>query len=373
MKQVIIGGGIVGACTALFGARKGTDITIIEKETIGSGASSAAAGILAPPSFLNPETPPEQQNSYALLSQKGHEFYPDFLHIVQKHSDIDPDYAQPGSWYVDFREEKRDELRTYVREMKSFDRDVSWYSASELQSELPWLSPDVIGGYYVKEDARIRPDRLMDALKEALSEQSNVTLLENTKVEELITSAEHCTAVRTEEDQTISADQFLLTAGCWSKTFESDLKHSIPVDPVKGERIRMKMPDLAGQPLVRWESRHVIPRENGEVDFGATVERVGFDRTRTEEGKQDIIQTAKKMVPGVREEKCIDHWVGLRPYARKKGGPFLGDIPNFNNVWIGAGHYKEGILQGPYSAKLLTELLHDEQPEIPIEPYHLNR
>lgn len=372
MKIIIVGGGIIGASTSLLCAEHDHEVLLLEKEVIGSGASSAAAGILSPPSFFDPDQTPETQNAHALLGQKSYEYYPTFLEVLDQWTRIDPDYHQTGTWYVSFDEAEQQQLKSYAREMKKFDHPVSWTPPDELRKEVPWIGPDVIGGYFEERDASIRPDVLMKALRDALINHPDITVEEHMPVAKLELSKGVCQGVKTPE-KTVEGDRTILTAGSWIKQFDTSLQQPLPVKPRKGERLRVEMSALAGEPMLRWDAHHVIPRPNGDVDIGATVEDQGYNSRRTDEGREEIFQWARTMVHKLQDQKVKDHWVGLRPYACMKGGPFLGTIPGYQHILIGAGHYKEGILQGPYSAHLLTQLINDSSPDIPLQPYGLDR
>lgn len=369
----VLGGGIVGSTAALLAARIGMSVSLAEKKSPGAGASSASAGLLVRPSFLDPETPPEEANPYALLSERGYQYFPDFLDMLRDTSTVDVQRDRCGSWEVALTEREVGDRKNYMKEMKKYKRSPEWADHSKLKRMYPFLSDRVKGGFLDPDTARVRPDRIMKALSESLDRRDRVELFPETEVTSLQVGPEDRIEVAETTRGPLRADQYLLACGCWTSHFEDDLDRPLPVSPRKGQMIRVERPTMAGEPVFRREECYVIPRREGVVDIGATTENTGYDRSITDDAREELLQNADRIITGIKKDRLRQHWAGLRPFAEKKGGPFLGEIPEYENAYIAAGHYKKGILQGPISAKLIVQSLQDKHTDIPMDPYHLDR
>lgn len=368
-RLIVVGGGIVGCSTALFARRIGWDVTLIERDRIGSRASTAAAGILSPPFFLDPEEPVEDQNTQSLLCRKGYDFYPEFLDLLGEYAEVDVGYDVSGMWYLAFDEEEYEDKRTIHREMKKYGRSASWVEGDEILEDLPLLNEEVHGGFFFEEEAQIVPGELVEILDRVIRE-AGVDVLENTTVGHVEPGAGDGVSVVT-GDRDREADAALVAAGCWTPELLKECPIELPVEPRKGEMLRVLAPDLAGFPPVRRGERFVLPRGNGAI-LGSTVEDAGEDVSTTVGATRDLLNAGVGLVPGLESATVEETWAGLRPYAAMKGGPFLGEVED-TSVYFAAGHYKTGILQGPYTGRLMADYVSGRETEIDVERYGLDR
>ncbi len=367
----VVGGGIAGISTALFCSRQGWSVSLFEKERLGSGATTAAAGVLTPPSFLDRSAPEENQNSYALLSEKGHRFYPDFIDLLDNYSMFETGFNECGTWHLATSEQEREQRRTCYREMKKYGRDVEWAEGQELRQNYDQLSEEVVGGYFYAEEARVDPGRLIQALRDALLSE-DVKLHEKTEIQSLSPADGHSKHQLKSRDQIHEAERVVIAAGCWSDTFSQDLQQEIRVEPRNGQMIKLRE-NLGNDPMFEVNETHIVPRTDGTVDVGATVEDVGFDTEVTKQARSQLLEAACRIFPEFSVRSVIDQWSGLRPYAKRKGGPFLGEVPGCTGVYVNAGHYQKGILQAPYSGYLLTQHMAGNEPDMDLEPYRVDR
>ncbi len=369
-KVIVVGGGIVGATSALFLSRRGWSATLIEQATIGSRASSAAAGLLSPPFFLDPDEPQSKQNTQPLLSRKGYDFYPEFLDVLSEYVSVNVGFDVSGMWYLAFTEEEYEEQKTIAREMDKFNRSRTWAERDEVLDELPFLSSRVKGGFLFEEEAQINPSKLMETLSEALRE-SDVEVRELTRVLNVKLSEDRTVSVNL-ENRTHEADAALIAAGCWTPQLLDNLPVTLPVEPKKGQMISLEAPRLAGHPPVRRGEYFVLPRGQ-RVIVGSTVEKAGFDVGTTAGSMQILLNKGCELVPELEDASFCDAWAGLRPYADMKGGPFLGQVEEGVPVYYAAGHYKTGILQGPFTGKVMAQYMSGETPEVVVERYGPDR
>ncbi len=365
----VVGGGIVGASAALFASRKDWDVTLFERERIGSRASTAAAGVLSPPFFLDPTEASEQQNTQALLSRKGYDFYPEFLEILGEYTSTDVGYEVPGMWYLAFDDEEYEEKRTMAREMKKFNRSVRWAERDELLDEMPFVNDAVKGGFLFEEEAQVVPNRLLEVVEDALHE-CGVRFMEKTDVRSLDVEVNDQPKVKWANGEE-AFDSVLVTAGSWTPELLSDFSVDLPIYPRKGEMLRLKAPDLPDFPPVRRGDRFVLPRGDGVI-VGSTVTEESEPLTRTE-ALRDLLDASLSLIPRLKDAHFAETWSGLRPYADMRGGPFLGKVPEEKNVFYAAGHYKTGILQGPFTGKLMADFMEGQEPQIDVTRYGPDR
>ncbi len=367
----VVGGGIAGCATALFCAREGLSVKLFERGGIGQEASRASAGVLSPPKFVGAEEPLEEVDSYPRLSRAGYDFYPEFIEILSGYGVSGIGYEQSGGWYLAFDGVQHEEIRSYYREMKRYDRPCEWGEPEEIRRELPWVQPDLHGGYFFPEDARVVPRRLMDGLEKALAREG-VELLEETPVTGFETNGGRLTAVRS-HGNAHDVGSVVLAAGCWSRALAEDLDVTLPVRPRKGEMIRTRAEEMAGTPILRSGDWFLLPRSQGEVLIGSTVLDTGFDREPSIEGVRRLLREGEVIVRGLSGRPFLDCWSGLRPYAERKGGPFLGGLPGWENGFVNAGHYKTGILQGPISGRQMARMVSGQPTDFDCSVYGLER
>ena len=167
---------------------------------------------------------------------------------------------------------------------------------------------------------------------------------------------------------TIPADCVVVAAGAWSGELLATLGLYLPVEPVKGQMILYKC-ELDYLPaMVLAEGRYAIPRRDGHVLVGSTLEHVGFDKTPTGEARASLKASAEKMLPGLAQREVVGHWAGLRP-GSPDGVPFIGEVPELPGLWLNCGHYRNGLVLAPASCELLKNLMLGETPIVDPAPY----
>lgn len=371
-RLIVVGGGIVGCSAALFSSRLGWQVTLIERDSIGSRASTAAAGVLSPPFFLDPGQPDHEQNAHPLLSRKGYDFYPDFIEILREYTDVDLGYRVTGTWYLALNEEEHEDNKTIVREMKKFNRPVTQSEPDQLRERLPFISDEVKGGFLFEEEAQVVPQKLMNALDETLRKEG-VEVKEHTEVTELSGPGGENSSVGVRvRGELLEAGAVLVAAGCWTPDLLRDQPVKLPVEPRKGQMIKVKAPELLGYPPMRHDQRFILPR-GIDVLIGSTVEETGKDTTSTVGAVRDLLNSGKKLVPSLDRGAFKGAWTGLRPYAAKKGGAFLGRVTADSPIFYAAGHYKTGIMQGPFTGRLMARFLSEKETEINVQRYNPDR
>jgi glycine oxidase len=333
---VFVGGGVIGLACARRAAERGLDVCVLERDTAGSGASRVAAGILAPDSETEPGHEP-----FVPLARRSLELYPAFVDALG----TDVGYWPCGMLAVAL---DADEVAVLRRE-PGF---TSWLTPSECRALEPGLSPLVAGGALSEHEASVDPRRLVEALAAGVPVREGVEVAAVTR-----------DSVTTAAGETIAAGRVVVCAGAWSGFAGA------PVRPVKGQVVRLRG-ELPAQRMIRTERVYVVPRRNGEVVLGATVEERGFDTTVTAGAVHELLREGYRVLPELAELELVDASAGLRP-GSPDNGPLLGERED--GVLLATGHYRNGILLAPVTAEAIAALLVGEEPPREAAPFAPDR
>jgi glycine oxidase len=362
---VIAGAGIIGLSAALELAKIGLSVTVLERGTAMREASWAAAGMLA---AHDPENPAELQ----ALSEYSLSLYPDFLAAIERLSG------------------HRVPLRTSLTLQALGSHSASSHAAAENSLEpsalarfAPGLVPD--GRRFIAIDEQsLDPRDLCTALPLA-TRAAGVTLLEHTAVTG-VTRDGNTLRIETSSGPGLTANHYLHCCGAWSAS--PALETLAPqVEPRKGQMLAVIMP--VGAPVLtcvlRTPEFYLVPRGDGRtgdarIVIGATVEDAGFDRTLTENAAEWLLAAAADLWPPIRLGSVTERWSGLRP-CTPDALPLLGALdlePPISHSssprqWIATGHYRNGILLAPGTARVLRQLVTGEQPDVDMLPFRPGR
>lgn len=231
--------------------------------------------------------------------------------------------------------------------------------------------PVLGGGYsqaiYMANVANVRNPRLVKSLKAALLALPGVTLHEQCEVEGFVIEGGNVVGVNTAAGP-ILGDQVVLAAGAWSGEILGKLGLSLPVEPVKGQMILYKCASDFLSSMVLAKGRYAIPRRDGHILIGSTLEHEGFDKTPTESALESLKASAVELIPALADAQVVGHWAGLRP-GSPEGIPYIGEVPGFKGLWLNCGHYRNGLVLAPASCQLFADLLLGRPPIIDPAPY----
>jgi glycine oxidase len=208
----------------------------------------------------------------------------------------------------------------------------------------------------------------MKAMRQWL-QQNNVTMLEHTELlplKEIQTLNEW----QTVEGKSISADQFVVTSGAWSFELLKETNAKLNIKPMRGQILLYK-PEKNLEQIVYREGFYMIPRRDGHLLAGSTLEDVGFDATVTQEVRHEISAKAEAIMPELKNQPILKHWSGLRP-GTPENLPTISAHPTIENLFMNTGHFRYGLTMAPASAKLVTALMLGEKPIIDAAPYRCN-
>jgi glycine oxidase len=336
---VIIGAGAVGCLTAMEFARRGAQVTLVERAEVGQEASWAGGGILFP---LLPWHYREEVN---LLALAGAAAYPALCDELLQATGVDPEYIASGM---------------LVRRPKDPVAAQDWCAAHGLEAERRgddlWL-PQV---------AQLRNPRLLQALRIWL-EGHGVRLLERAEVSRIETAGGRVVAVLAGENK-LAAGDVVVTAGAWSRPLLGSYAAALDFKPMRGQMLLYKMQPGLLQHIDFREDFYLIPRNDGHILAGSTVEDVGFDKTATSEGARALREKAAALLPELRGVEPVQHWAGLRP-GSPHNVPAICRHPRLGNLWLNTGHFRYGVTMAPISARLIASLVTGETPPLDPDPY----
>lgn len=334
---IIIGGGIIGMSTAHELAKRGANVALFERGQLGMEASWAAGGIL---SSMRPWS---ENPASAELSEQGKLLYPEYTKSLMEDTGIDPEYIESG--LVVIEQKHINDITEWARTrcIKIQQNDHA-QGADIILPEQAVLLPEI---------AQLHPPRLLKALCKSL-EQLSVAIYENTKITDVVTKNDRFDYVKFTGGK-LSAESIIITAGAWSKSILGN-GFELGVKPVHGQMICVKPVKPLLQQIVLDDGHYFIPRRDGHLLIGSTMENIGYSKIKTPAAREELLNWAYCIWPDLVSAKFVKHWSGLRP-ATNIEKPFIGSLLNFKNIYLNTGHFRKGILQAPASAKLLVDTL----------------
>ena len=354
---VVIGAGVVGCSVAYYLAREGINVTLLEQESIGSGASAHATGSL---SLLGAEFSPGASFQIARAS------YAEFHQIVpelESATGMDLLYQRRPSLRLALDDEEADLIKSLMVWQQPHVK-MHWIDSQEVHSIEPRLSPSIIGAVYEDESAQLDSYRLDLALARG-AELKGAKILYR-EVTGLITSGPTISGVKTASGD-IPCGTVVVAAGAWSRAFAPWLRFPVPIRPMKGERLLLNHPGEPLPVLISSPKRgHMISRMDGFISVGSTGGRdydrkelfLGeeFDRRPTETARLELLQRAIDVFPDLERAELVQQLAGSRPLS-PDGKPIIGPVPGLESVLLATGHATKGIHLGPITGHIITDYI----------------
>jgi len=363
---LIVGGGAIGLGIGFELVRRGTPVTIFEKDEAGRGTSSQAAGMLAP----DAEIEFEERELYD-LNRESLRRWPDFADRVESAAGQSVDYRDEGTLIVADDRDAAEALERLYDFQRDQGLDVEWLTGEEAREIEPFVAPRLSAAVFSPSDHQVDNRRLVDALRVAFQAEGG-TLHEHTPVEAVVPDAD-APSVRTADGEHIKGERVVVAAGVWSRELDGLTPDATPpVRPVKGQsmQLRRQRPfDL--QHVVRGPEAYLAPKSNGRIVVGATSEEMGFDTTVTAGGLYDLLEGAWEVVPGILDLPVDETWAGLRPASRDHA-PLLGPS-SAPGVLMATGHYRHGILLTPITAEEMARRIRTGETSDWLRPFSPRR
>jgi glycine oxidase len=352
-RVAIVGGGAIGLALAWQLAGRGAAVELFERGRLGREASWAAAGMLA----VSAESAgaPEAFHDFSLRALDS---WPPFARRLQAETGRDIEFERTGVLVAGFGAEA-DDLRRDAQAQAKRGAPVRWLDPQAARAMEPSLAPEIAGAVYAPEDGHVDNRRLVLALAEAAA-GAGAMLHEETEVTAFLEADGRVRGVSTAGGTRHGADAVVLATGAWAGTLGSLLPRApaVPIRPVKGQMLALA-PGSGGAPpvgrVVWGPGIYIVPRRDGRVLLGATVEEAGFDRQLTDEARDTLLDAAVRTVPALAGRAVEEAWCGFRPGTPDRA-PILGEsgVPG---LLLAGGHFRNGILFAPLTADLLTARL----------------
>jgi glycine oxidase len=356
---VIIGGGVIGLSTAYYLARAGARVTLVDQGDLGRQASWAGAGIIPPGKPNLARTP------YDLLRAHSSAMYPTLSQELLGATGIDNGFVVCGGLEFDDPCEQ-----SHTDEWRSEGIAFREAGPDELRSMRWGLAPELSRAYFLPEMSQVRNPRHLRAL-EAACKKLGVDLRPGCHVHGLVKGSGKVQSIETAVGP-IKAGKYLLSAGAWSDRLLEQVQWRLGICPVRGQIALLNSGEAGVRPLLLMGKRYLVPRTDGRVLIGATEEDAGFDARPTAGGIAGLLEFAASLVPGLAAAPLERCWAGLRP-GSPDGLPFLGTVPGYENFFVAAGHFRAGLQLSPATGLVLSELLLERPPSIPLEAFRLDR
>ncbi len=349
---LIIGGGVIGLAVARELHKSGfRDVTVLDRGGIGRESSYAAAGMLVP------QAEAERADDFFRFCSESRNLYPDLAAELLEETRIDIELDRSGTLYNAFSESDVKEIRARFKWQREEGLEVERLTASETRKLEPFISPDSAESLYFPNDWQVENRKLVEALYQ-YCRINGIGLFTDSKVEQLIRKGAGVTTAVIAGGKEIHADYFVIAAGAWSSLIKVDESPGelAEVRPVRGQMISFRTAKRLFTRVVYSPRGYLVPRRDGTILAGATVENAGYDNRTTDSGVNEIQDNALEISPVIANLSINEKWSGLRPFAND-GLPIIGKLKNADNLFAATAHYRNGILLAPITAKILVDKL----------------
>ena len=357
LRVLIIGGGIMGTASALELAKSGASVLVLEKAIPGAEASTAAAGILGAQLEVHPPSEPDVDGQVIEIPEENkmsvhsREMYADFARTLTESTGIDIGYRRCGGMKVAFTQEELNALGQIAKWQKNRGLAVQELSREELLQIEPELG-QTLGGVRFVEDGQVDTRALFKALQVACT-KAGVEFKTGAHVRRVKIEQEKACGVILEDGTTLLADKVILAAGSWSTLIEGVPLQADVVKPARGQMVELSLRAPCFNHVIFGAGGYVVPRQDGRVLVGSTLEFVGFHKDVTARGMRDLLTTATKLIPALQDASVSGYWSSFRPFSTM-GRPVIGASP-LPGLIFATGHHRNGILLAPVTAAMVKE------------------
>ena len=358
----VIGGGVIGLAVAWRLAQRGASVTLFERGALGDGASSVAAGMLAPVSEAEYGVSGRHALELGLAAARR---WPGFAHELGQAAGRPVSLRRSGTLMLARDRDEAEALEREHRFRHSLGLVTRRLRSSQARALEPALAPNLRLALEIPDDHSVDPREVLAALRQAAA-TAGVRVREGTAVSGLwlARAEDRVQGVELGDGERVVADQVVVASGAWTGALEGIPEAlRVPVRPLKGQTLRLRDPagpGLLGR-VVRYPGGYLVPRDDGRYVLGATMEERGHDVTPTAGGMYDLLRDAHEHVPGVSELVIEEIAVGLRP-GTADNLPAIGRAALAGLVWA-VGHHRSGILLTPLTADLVTAAVAGEAPD----------
>ncbi|MEA5478557.1 glycine oxidase ThiO [Pseudanabaena galeata UHCC 0370] len=330
---LIIGGGIIGLATAIALSQKGANVTVVERDICGRGATWAAAGMLAPEAE-------RLEGDLLEFGIRSREMYPQWIANLMRLSGQDCGYWCCGMIAPVLEESDRQIISEHPK----------YINREESRKRQSGLGEAILGSLWLPEDGQVNNRKLTQALL-TTARSLSIKILEGTTVYQIVHDQNRVTHLDTSAGR-LQSDRYVLATGAWTRSLLP-----LPIKPIKGQMLSVFDGDRKLQRVIYAPSCYIVPRQDGTIVIGATVEDNGFSQGNTAAGIAQLLNRAISVYPAIADMQITETWWGFRPHAPNEV-PLLG-ASDYENLILATGHYRNGILFAPITAKLITDFMAD--------------
>jgi glycine oxidase len=352
---IVVGGGIIGMLTARELHSAGRKVTLIDRQQPGQESTWAGGGI------ISPLFPWRYLDSITALASWSQAHYAEICAALLRDTGIDPEYTESGMLMV-----APDEQEQALAWAAQQQRNLQLIDPATFRELEPQAAHPPARGLWMPEVAQVRNPRIAQAMLADLHRRG-VEVISDTPVTGLDCAGQQCRGVHTAA-ASHAADQVIVCAGSWSGQLLGELPAPPAIHPVRGQMLLFKTPPGTISRIVLEEQRYIIPRRDGHVLFGSTMEEVGFDKRTTPEVHDELLSIVTTRFPVLRDYPVIKHWAGLRPGA-PAGVPYIAPHPDIQGLFVNAGQFRNGVVLGASSARLMADLVLERNPIVDPTPY----
>ncbi|HSB10354.1 MAG TPA: glycine oxidase ThiO [Blastocatellia bacterium] len=361
---IIVGGGVIGCTIAWRLAQQGLKVAVFERGRIGREASRAAAGMLTPQGEAAGPSP------FLDLCLRSRAMYRSFAHELKEASGIDIEYKDEGTLFVVLSGEDEAQRMNWAKWQAGAGLSVEHVSASELRKLEPDVTESATRAIFLPDEHQVENRRLMDALAVAIK-LAGVEVVEGSEVSSLSFERDRVTGVYSSGDL-IAAGAVIIAAGSWSSRLLEPPGVKVQIIPARGQMLAVRGSSVSPPVRVLHSSKvYLVPRRDGRILIGATVEYAGFNKAVTVQGIEYLLAAALELMPSLRECEIVETWSGLRPDTEDHL-PVLGPS-GIENLWLATGHFRNGILLAPITANLMAESVSGNKQLDVLTPFGVHR
>ena len=362
MEVLIVGAGVVGCAVAWRLQQAGVRCTVLERSIPGAEASSAAGGILAPQAEADGPGP------FLELCLASRALYPAFVRELREASDVDVAFRPCGVLAVRFDDVGVEEVRQRIGWQRARGLEASWLDAAATRALEPELSPAIHGAAHFPGDAVVDNRLLVSALTIAAVRAG--ARFVTTQVHALVERGGRVVGVATDQGE-LGGDAVVVAAGAWTALVPGALGSPAAVRPARGQMVMVRNRAPICRHVVFGAHGYAVPRTDGRLILGSTVEFAGFEKQVTAGGLAAVLGVGLQLFPGLAGAPVVETWAGFRPHT-PDGLPVLGPAPQ-PGLFLASGHFRNGILLTPITAALLSETILGRPVSLDLTPFRVDR
>jgi glycine oxidase len=374
---VIVGGGVIGCSIAYFLRKAGVEVMVIEREEIAAESSGAAGGLITQLGGLGGPPP------FTALMLESWSLFATLIAELEDASGVDIEYRQIGCLRAVLDEDESEQMRKLAPVCQSMGIDMQWVTGGEAHEMVPMLTSQVLGAAYAPQVGSISAPAMTRAYAGA-AHSLGAVISEHLQVTGFTTHTSRVTGVQTVRGETIACNHLVIAAGSWSTNCGEWLGVDIPLHPAKGQILALRQPEQplkhslmvgASETLIKYglgNDLFLVPKPDGTIYAGSTVEHVGFDKNLTVGGIAALLADVMQIAPDLANAPIAKMWTGLRPWSAD-GYPILGQAPGWENVSVATGHGSIGLEASAVTGKVIAELVTTGQVPDRIRTFGLER